>query len=134
MARGGKVFERACSACHSYNGTGGKVGPDLTGIRNQPADALLLHIIVPNLEIAPGYSAVSVTTTDGRSISGNLVGETDSGLTLRTAAGTDESVLRSNVALLSALGLSLMPDGLEQTMTKPEMADLIAYLKTGADL
>ena len=134
MARGGKVFERACSACHTYNGTGGKVGPDLTGIRNQPADALLLHIIVPNLEIAPAYSAVSVTTTDGRSISGNLVGETDSGLTLRTAFGTDESVLRSNVALLSSLGLSLMPDGLEQTMTKPEMADLIAYLKTGVDL
>ena len=133
-ARGGKVFERACSACHAYNGVGGKVGPELTGIRNQPADALLLHIIVPNLEVAPGYQALTVTTTDGRTIAGNLAGETDSGLTLRTAFGTEESVLRSNVASLSAPGLSLMPDGLEQTMTKQELADLITYLKKGADL
>lgn len=132
--RGGKVYDRACSACHTYNGGGGKVGPDLTGIRHQPADALLLHILVPNLEVAPGYQALSVTTNDGRSLTGWLAGETDSSLTLRTAFGTEETVLRSSVASLSAPGLSLMPDGLEQTMSKEELADLVAYLKTGAEL
>lgn len=127
---GGAIFVRACSACHTHKGQGGKVGPDLTGVRNQPADALLLHIIVPNYEVAPAYQTLSVTTTDGRSLSGWLAAETDSSLQLRTASGAEETVLRRNVSALTASGLSLMPDGLEQTMTKAELANLIAFLKS----
>jgi putative heme-binding domain-containing protein len=126
---GGAVFARACAACHSHQGAGGKVGPDLTGVRHQPADALLLHILVPNYEVVPAYQTVTVTTDDGRSVSGWLAGETDTGLTLRTAAGTEETILRKNLAAFAASGLSLMPDGLEGTMTKDELGDLIAFLK-----
>ncbi len=127
---GAPVFVRACSACHTHKGAGGKVGPDLTGVRNQPADALLLHILVPNYEVAPAYQTLTVVTQDGRTISGWLAAESDSSLQLRTAAGTEETVLRKNVASLAASGLSLMPDGLEQTMTKAELANLVAFLKS----
>lgn len=132
-AKSGKaVFERTCSACHSYAGSGGKVGPDLTGVRNQPADALLLHILVPNYEVYPAYQAISLETKDGRSFSGWLMAETDNSLTLKTAFGTQESILRKNLKSLTNSGLSLMPDGLEQTMTKDEMSVLIAFLKAGS--
>ncbi len=130
-ARGKAVFLRVCSACHTYAGEGGKVGPDLTGVRNQPADAILLHTLVPNYEVYPAYQAISVQTSDGRSLSGWLLAETESSLTLRTAFGTEESVLRSNITSLTNSGRSLMPDGLEQTMTKEELAQLIAFLKSG---
>ena len=131
-AKPGKVvFERACSACHTYAGAGGKVGPDLTGVRNQPADALLLHILVPNYEVLPAYQAIAVETNDGRSLSGWLMAETDNSLTLKTAFGTQESILRKNIKTLSNSGLSLMPEGLEQTMTKDELAQLISFLKAG---
>ena len=129
-ASGAAVYERACSACHTFRGTGGKVGPDLSGVRNQPADALLLHILVPNYEVAPAYQTVTVTTTEGRATSGWLVAETESSVTLRTAAGTEETVLRGSLASLAAVGVSLMPDGLEQAMTKEEMMSLLAYLKS----
>lgn len=128
--RGREVFTRACSACHTRSGIGGKVGPDLTGIRNQPADAILLHILVPNYEVAPAYQTLAVVTQDGRSFSGWLAGETEGSLTLRTAFGTEETVLRQNIASLTASGLSLMPDGLEQTMTKDEVSSLVAFLKS----
>ena len=128
---GKAVFQKACSACHTYQNVGGKVGPDLTGVKNQPADALLLHILVPNYEVLPAYQSVSVSTNDGRSFSGWLVSENENSLTLRTTFGTDESILRKNVATLSNSGLSLMPDGLEQAITKEEMSKLIAYLKAG---
>lgn len=131
-ARGAAVYERACSACHTFRGVGGKVGPDLSGVRNQPADALLLHILVPNYEVAPAYQTVSVTTSDGRTTSGWLVAETGSSVTLRTAAGSEETILRSTMASLTAVGVSLMPDGLEQTMTRDEMMSLLAYLKSEA--
>ncbi len=131
---GGEVFVRSCSACHTYNGAGGKVGPDLTVVRSQPSEALLLHILVPNFEVAPGYKAMTATTQDGRTLSGWLASETEGSFTLRTAFGTDETVLRGNIASLTASGLSLMPDGLEQSMNKDELNDLISYLKsTGAN-
>jgi|UniRef100_UPI0040492AE1 putative membrane-bound dehydrogenase-like protein len=129
---GKAAFQKSCSACHTYQKEGGKVGPDLTGVKNQPAEALLLHILVPNYEVLPAYQSVSVTTKDGRSMSGWLVSETENSLTLRTTFGTDEAVLRKNIASLGNSGLSLMPDGLEQNITKDEMAKLIAYLKGGS--
>jgi putative heme-binding domain-containing protein len=130
LARGREAFMKACSACHTHHGVGGKVGPDLSGIRNQPADAILLHILVPNYEVAPNYQTLSVATQDGRSLSGWLSTESESSLTLRTAAGTEETIARSQITSLVASGLSLMPDGLEQTMAKEDVANLVAFLKS----
>jgi putative heme-binding domain-containing protein len=129
-AKGREVFLRICSACHTRGGVGGKVGPDLTGIKRQPADAILLHTLVPNHEVVPQYQAVSIETRDNRTLTGWIAAETDNAITLRTAAGADEVVLRSAIASLSASGVSLMPDGLEQAMTRAELAGLIAFLKS----
>jgi putative heme-binding domain-containing protein len=129
---GKAVFQKSCSACHTYQNSGGKVGPDLTGVKNQPADALLLHILVPNYEVLPTYQSISISTNDGRLFSGWLVSENENSLTLRTTFGTDESILRRNISSINNSGLSLMPDGLEQGINKDEMAKLIAYLKAGA--
>lgn len=126
---GAAVFQTHCGVCHSYAGKGGQVGPDLTGVKNQPPDALLLHILVPNYEVYPTYQSIVVRTKDGGAFSGWVVSETDNSLTLRTAFGTDEAILRSNIESLINSGLSLMPDGLEQTMTKEDLANLIAYLR-----
>jgi putative heme-binding domain-containing protein len=86
---------------------------------------------VPNYEVMPNYQTLTVTTKDGRAITGWLSAETEGSLTLRTAAGTEESVLRNTIASFTALGQSLMPDGLEQTMEKADMANLVAFLKSG---
>ena len=127
------VFEKTCSSCHTYAGEGGEVGPDLTGVNNQPGDALLLHTIVPNYEVLPAYQAITVQTKDGRSISGWVSAESENSMTLRTAFGSNESILRTNIVSIHNPGLSLMPDGLEQTMTKEDMANLIAFLKSGGN-
>ena len=128
---GEALYQAQCSACHTYAGKGGNVGPDLSGVKNQPADALLLHIIVPNYEVYPSYQSVLVKRTDGSSVSGWVVSETENSLTIRTATGADEAILRKNIESLINSGLSLMPDGLEKTMSKEDMANLIAYLKKG---
>jgi len=127
--RGASTFTRFCSACHTSGGTGGHVGPDLTGIRNQPADALLLHIVVPDYEITPGYEAYTVETKDARSILGRLESETPNSVTLRDAAGQAHTILRTDVSAMTAGTSSLMPAGLEQMMSAQDLADLIAYLK-----
>jgi putative membrane-bound dehydrogenase-like protein len=123
------VFKRICTQCHTHSGEGAAVGPDLTGVRNQPAEALLLHILVPSYEIVPGYTSYDIETRDGRTLTGLIASETDTSLTVKGGFGVTESILRSNIVSISSSSLSLMPDELEKTMSRQELADLIAFLK-----
>ena len=126
---GHAVFSKTCTGCHVFAGEGNLVGPDLTGIRNQPTDVLLLHIIIPEYEIMPTYTCYNVETKDGMSYTGLLAAETPSAITLRQALGHEEKIQRSNIASIAASRLSLMPDELEKTMSKQDLADLLGFLK-----
>jgi putative heme-binding domain-containing protein len=128
---GHQVFVRLCASCHQHTGEGARVGPDLTGVRNQPPEALLLHILVPEAEIYPGYQSYTVETRDGRSLTGLLASDQGGSVTLRQAQGLEETVQRSNIASMRLSALSLMPQGLEQSMTRQELADLVGFLKRG---
>lgn len=128
-AKGREVFRRACMSCHKYGEEGVLVGPDLTGVRNQPADALLLHIVVPDYEVYPGYASYEVETNDDRVLSGLLTAETDSSIRLKMAQGIEETISRNDILSIRSTSLSLMPQGLEQTMSEEELAGLIAFLK-----
>jgi putative heme-binding domain-containing protein len=126
---GHAVFTRTCAACHVYRNEGSVVGPDLTGIRNQPKEVLLLHIIVPEYEIMPIYTCYNVETKDGETLTGLLAVETPGSVTLRQALAVQVTVQRSNIVKMTASSLSLMPDELEKTMTKQDLADLLDFLK-----
>jgi putative heme-binding domain-containing protein len=75
-ANGHAVFQRSCTLCHVFAGEGKTVGPDLTGIRNQPSEVILLHIVVPEFEINPVYTCYNVELKDGESFTGLLAEET----------------------------------------------------------
>ena len=128
-AAGGQVFVAHCAACHAVDGAGGQVGPDLSGIRNQPADAILLHVVAPDYEISAGYQAYVVETRDRRTLVGRLESEAPNSLTLRDGASQQHVILRSDVVSVSASTRSLMPPELERAMSEQDMADLIAWLK-----
>jgi putative membrane-bound dehydrogenase-like protein len=126
---GRQVFAAQCGACHAVDGAGGHVGPDLSGIRNQPAEAILLHVLVPDYEIAAGYQAYAVEIRDGRTILGRLQSEAPNSLTIRDGSSQEHVILRSDVASMSASPRSLMPAELERAMSEQGLADLIGYLK-----
>lgn len=123
------VFKRVCATCHRLDREGFAVGPDLFGIRNQPKSAILLHIVVPDQEITAGFAAYTAIMTDGRSLTGLVVAESPTTVTLRLPQGKEESLLRTEIEELIASKLSLMPQGLEKSITRQEFADLLAYLK-----
>jgi putative membrane-bound dehydrogenase-like protein len=127
--RGRTVFRRECAQCHRLDQEGSAVGPDLFGIRNQPKEAILLHLLVPDLEITPGFAAYTVATRDGRVLTGLITSETPASLTLRQPLGKEDTILRGEIDAISAGTQSLMPQGLEKTITRQEFADLLAYLK-----
>ena len=128
-ANGKRMFMNHCSTCHRLDREGYAVGPDLYGIRNQPKESILLHIVVPEQEVAPNFVAYECITTDGRTIRGIMTADTPASVTLRQALGIEETIARESIKSLTVSKSSLMPPGLERVMTQQELADLLAYLR-----
>ena len=58
--------------------------------------------------------------------------ETPGMITLRNGSEEgDDVILRSNISEMRASAISLMPDGLEDSLSKQDLADVIAYLRGG---
>jgi putative heme-binding domain-containing protein len=123
------VFNAVCATCHRLDREGHAVGPDLFDIRRQTKENILFHIVNPDAEIAPAFTAYLAEAKDGRVLSGILVGDTPTSITLRGPLGVEASLLRSDLAKLESLPGSLMPTGLEAGLSKQQLADLLAYLK-----
>jgi putative membrane-bound dehydrogenase-like protein len=128
-AEGRAVFNAVCASCHRLDREGYAVGPDLFDIRRQTKENILFHIVNPDAEIAPAFTAYLAEAKDGRILSGILVGDTPTSITLRGPLGVEASLLRADLAKLEALPGSLMPTGLEAGLSKQQLADLLAYLK-----
>ena len=127
--KGQRAFMAHCSSCHRLDREGYAVGPDLYGIRSQPKESILLHIVVPEQEVAPNFAAYDCVTTDGRTITGIMTAETPSSVTLRQVLGLEETLPREQIKSLTISKSSLMPQGLEKAMKPQELADLLAYLR-----
>ncbi|MEP6670017.1 MAG: PVC-type heme-binding CxxCH protein [Chthoniobacter sp.] len=126
---GGEIFKNICSTCHRLNQEGNQVGPDLLDIRSQPKESILMHIVVPDFEIAPGFAASNIELKDGSLKLGIIVSESDESVTVRQSGGVVENIPRSNITSLTASEHSLMPPGLEAAMSRQDMADLLSFLK-----
>ena len=127
-SRGAKVYEAACMVCHKFAGKGNDIGPHLGTIKAWTPEQLLTNILDPNREVSPNFALYLVETHDGRTLSGLIASETAGNLTLKRADGGTDTVLRSEVKTLTSPGISLMPEGLEATITPQQMADLIRFL------
>ena len=97
-------------------------------MKTRGAETLLASILDPNSEVNPQYVNYLVVTLEGRVISGMIVDEGATSITLKKDEGVTETVLRVDIDQIKNTGLSLMPQGLEETLDKQAIADLIAYL------
>jgi putative heme-binding domain-containing protein len=128
--RGRGVYERRCSTCHRVGEFGHAVGPDLASVQNKSPADLLVAIIDPNREVQPNFVSYTLVTRQGTVHTGIIVAESAAGVTLRRADAKEDRVLRSEIEELASTGKSLMPQGLEKDISPPEMADLIAFIKS----
>ncbi len=128
-AKGKLAFMKACIACHqSHEGEGIVLGPPIRTFATAGAETILGHILDPNREVAPQYQAYTFQFHDGSSLVGFIASENATETTVRLPGGIDKTFPRSEVASMSGLGQSLMPEGLEATISVEEMGDLLAYL------
>ena len=125
---GRRVFVAQCSGCHRVGDVGRELAPNLVAMQARGADAMLLGILDPNREVLPAYVSHTVVTADGRVMSGLVVAESATSLTLRTAEGVDHVLARDEIESLANTGLSLMPEGFERSIDPRGMSDLLAFL------
>lgn len=132
FARGKEAFEAAqCVACHQFNGQGGAVGPDLTGVgtRYAPAD-VLKSVTEPSAVISEQYQAMTFTLKDGEEVTGRLLEDAPDKYVVLTdpLKGGKTELKKSDVKSKEASKISPMPEGLVNNFTKDEILDLLAYL------
>jgi putative heme-binding domain-containing protein len=130
--RGRDVFfsqKVGCYGCHRVDAKGGAVGPDLSLVgRFRDPRALLEAVVFPSSTIVPEFRSYSIVTRDGKTVNGMIVGETADAVYLRTSQLAEIRLARKDIEEIAPSSVSLMPQGLEKTMTDQEFADLLEYL------
>lgn len=129
VGRGRVVFTKNCAGCHRVGDLGVNVGPDISDSRTQKPEQYLVHILDPNRVIDSNFFAYTVVLADGRALTGLVVSEAGGAVTLRQQDGKEVTLGRDEIDTISNGGVSLMPVGMERSVTVPEMADLIAFIK-----
>ncbi len=132
VGRGRQIFfgnKVGCSSCHTVGTEGGRVGPDLTSIGAiRSRHDLLEAIVFPSASFVREYEAFRVKT-DREMYSGMVADRTPETVVLVTGADSRVRVPRDQVTSMEASSVSIMPEGLDQSLTKEEFADLIAFLE-----
>jgi putative heme-binding domain-containing protein len=143
--KGGRNFERGrklfgdagCASCHRFDNDGAAVGPDLTNLAGRfNSRDVLESILEPNKEISDQYGAVVIRKKGGDVVSGrvgNLNGDNLMVLENMFAPNDFTNVKRQDIESIEPSKVSMMPEGLLNTLKDEEIQDLMAYLLSRGD-
>jgi putative heme-binding domain-containing protein len=127
---GRKVFEKTCASCHKLYGTGGDIGPDLTGSNRANLDYILLNSVDPSYDVPEGYRMVLIETVDGLVLNGVVAEENARSVTLKTVQQPRVVVLKDDIVERQISPKSIMPDGQLEALKQDELRNLILYLRS----
>jgi putative heme-binding domain-containing protein len=124
-----------CRVCHTVQGVGGKVGPDLTPLANKPPREILQSIVAPHAAIEEKYAAIAITTRGGEKFTGIKRDEDEKMIRLydtSTLPPVSRAFLKSEVAKTEKLDKSAMPADYASKFTLKQLLDLVSFLKSSS--
>lgn len=130
LDQGAALFKKHCSACHKIGDIGTEIGPGLASILSKSNDQLGLAVAEPSREVDPKYQVYQVLTQDSELLVGIMEDATADSVVLRDARGERKTIPRNDIDKITAVGKSLMPDGLLDQMDPVAFNDLIGYLRS----
>ena len=74
------------------------------------------------------YESYSVATEDGRVLTGLLTGDSSTTIRLQTQEGVTHEIRRDAIEVFQRSSESLMPGGLDETLSDLEMVHILRYL------
>lgn len=132
--RGEEVFSRdtvGCVKCHTVNGKGVDVGPNLSEIGTKLGkEALYESILDPSAGISFGYEAYQIELKNGDEAFGLIVSETPEELAVKAQTGIVTRFKKSEIAEKTQQKTSIMPAGLQMAMSTQDLVDLVEFLSS----
>ena len=133
MANGRLVFfsTGTCHKCHVVDGMGREIGPNLTEIGSKLSrEAMFESVLYPSAGISHNFELWTVVKTDGTTLNGLLVSNTDAEVSIKGDDALVRAIPKSEVEELVKQKISLMPADLQKTMTTQELADVVEYMQS----
>ena len=130
-ARNGATLVQRCYMCHQINGQGVDFGPGLTGWgATQPTEVITEAILNPSKDIAHGYEGTTLITKDNIRIDGLVLADGEF-VMIKSLAGLTQIVPKAKIKSRQKMTRSLMMGAVQLGLTPQEVADVVAYLRTG---
>jgi putative membrane-bound dehydrogenase-like protein len=127
-ARAGRThFQKLCVQCHRIGEEGVHIGPELTGAGKNGIRYYLENVIDPNAVIGADFQMTTIEKRSGDVISGLVVSETPSDLTIRTPM-EQVVIAKADIVERAKSEKSLMPEGLLESLNDREQLELLKYL------
>ncbi|MCO6047693.1 c-type cytochrome [Aeoliella sp. ICT_H6.2] len=120
-----------CATCHTLAGRGGTYGPDLTRYStNHDRRQTLTAILHPSRDIAPRYVPWVLETDEGKTLVGLRLPLPGDGGTepYIDSEGNRFDLASDQIEFREPSKNSIMPEGLEKTMTVADLADILAFV------
>ncbi|MBA4017908.1 MAG: hypothetical protein C0483_12090 [Pirellula sp.] len=134
IVRGKNLFtikKTSCIACHTVQGQGAQIGPDLSKVGQiRSRMDILESILFPSASFVRGFESVTITTSAGLETTGILSRETPEAIYLKTTQREEVRVPRADIDEIAPSKLSIMPTGLDKVLTLAELRDVVAYLQS----
>jgi putative membrane-bound dehydrogenase-like protein len=134
VERGKTLFYQspaACFSCHDPPAGTVRLGPDLATMpKAVPPEELVDAILRPSKQIEPAYAQVTVTLTNGKSITGIRLSESVESIVLKEVTRPEpQTIPKSEVDEVVESKISSMPAGLVRMLkNRAEFNDLMRYV------
>ncbi|RYG41786.1 MAG: c-type cytochrome, partial [Chitinophagaceae bacterium] len=132
IEKGKRIFfsnqSAQCIRCHSYDDMGGTAGPRLNGVAARLTRPQLLEALInPGARLAPGFGFVTLELKGGKTVSGILVEENATRITIKGDKQND--VIPKDQVMKRTNAASSMPD-MKLILSKKEIRDVVSFLHT----
>lgn len=129
VSSGRALFVKHCATCHRFFGTGGTIGPDITGSQRRNLDYMLENLIDPSATVSRDFQMEILETKSGRVLTGLVTEETDQAITMQTLA--ERLVIPvDEVESRRVSSVSMMPEGQLKLLSRDDVRDLMGYLSS----
>jgi putative heme-binding domain-containing protein len=126
---GATVYDDNCSECHTLNGDGGEIGPDLTGISAKGLKFISEAILLPAKTLSKGFETYVVVDKDGRQTVGLKSRDEAEEIDITKANGDVVTIAKTEVKAIKLDDTkSVMPDDLSEAMTVKDYQDILSFL------
>lgn len=119
-----------CFVCHTKDGEGGKVAPDLSNLIHRDFESVNKDIRQPSAAINPDYLQYTIKLEDGKVLNGIVTAASETEINLGDASGQTIAIPRASIKSMLTSKQSLMPEGLLDALNPQQVKDLFTYLLT----